>query len=319
MISAVTDIRQDLARFDSLFRLPAARFQVVNSLARSTSPWLAASDGQVDGGEVGDLEELHMIAPGATLRVVLLPLSAQGSAKGATASMLAGLRLAVSDTDVVSISLDLGEHFFTKAQAGELNSILLGAAAHHVTVVARNWATPALFSDMQAFASTATAPGTPVKEVSLPASDLFVLAVGGTTLTANPATGAYISETAWNTSASFSQPGSASGGGFSHLYARSTHQDGVPGIGATRSVPYVAADADAQDGAPLVFADGSTPFIAPAVQHRGRRAAVGGTHRAGRPVRPSRPRLRQPGPSTASPAAPATTRRFTMLLPVTTS
>ena len=260
---AVTDIRQDLARFDSLFRLPAARIQVVNSLAHSPSPWLAGTGGQVSGGEVGDLEELHMVAPGATLRVVLLPLSVQGSAKGATAGMLAGLRLAVSGTDVVSVSWDLGEHFFTKAQAAEMNSILLGAAAHHVTVVASSGDTGP-FSDMQAFASTPTAPGTPVKEVSLPASDPFVLAVGGTTLTANPATGAYISETAWNTSASFSQPGSASGGGFSHLYARPAYQDGVPGIGAMRGVPDVAGDADAADGAPIVFAGGSTPFIIPA-------------------------------------------------------
>jgi subtilase family serine protease len=254
---AITDIRQDLARFDSLFHLPAARIQVVTSLAGSASRWQASS------GEVGDLEELHMVAPAATLRVVLMPADIQTSAKAATAGMLAGLRLAVSDTDVVSISWDLGEHFFTKAQAAELNSILQGAAADHVTVVASTGDTGP-FSDMQAFASTAAAPGTPVKEVSLPASDPFVLAVGGTTLTANPATGAYISETAWNTSASFSQPGSASGGGFSHLYARPSYQDGVPGIGAMRGVPDVAADADAQDGAPLVFADGSTPFIAPA-------------------------------------------------------
>ena len=35
----VTDIRQDLARFDSLFGLPAARLQIINSLARSASPW----------------------------------------------------------------------------------------------------------------------------------------------------------------------------------------------------------------------------------------------------------------------------------------
>src|ERR1700728_21562 len=90
---AVSDIRQDLVKFDSTFRLPAARIEVVNSLAHSTSPWLAASGGQPGGGgEVGDLEELHMIAPGATLRVVLLPLGVQDSAKGATASMLAGLR-----------------------------------------------------------------------------------------------------------------------------------------------------------------------------------------------------------------------------------
>jgi subtilase family serine protease len=253
---AITDIRQDLARFDSLFRLPAARIQVVTSLAGSASRWQASS------GEVADLEELHIVASAATLRVVLMPGSVQTSARTATAGLLAGLRLAVSDTDVASISWDLGEHFFTKAQAAEMNSILLGAAAHHVTVVASSGDTGP-FSGMQAFASTPTAPGTPVKEVSLPASDPFVLAVGGTTLTANPA-GAYISETAWNTSASFSQPGSASGGGFSHLYARPAYQDGVPGIGAMRGVPDVAGDADAQDGAPVVYAVGSTPFIAPA-------------------------------------------------------
>ena len=262
---AVTDIRQDLAKFDSMFRLPAARIEVVNSLAHSRSPWLAWTGGQVSGGEVGDLEELHMVAPGATLRVVLLPPGVQNSAKGATAAMLAGLRLAVSGTDVVSISWDLGEHFFTKAQAAEMNSILQGAAAHHVTVVASSGDTGP-FSDQQAFESSQTSPNgaAPVKEVSLPASDPFVLAVGGTTLTANSVTGAYISETAWNTSASFSQPGSASGGGFSHLYARPSYQDGVPGIGAMRGVPDVAGDADAADGAPVVFAGGSTPFIVPA-------------------------------------------------------
>ena len=77
-----------------------------------------------------------MVAPAATLRVVLMPSNVQNSAKTATADMIAGLRLAVSGTDVVSIGWDLGEHFFTKAQAAEMHSILLGAAAHHVTVVA---------------------------------------------------------------------------------------------------------------------------------------------------------------------------------------
>jgi subtilase family serine protease len=252
---AVTDIRQDLARFDSLFRLPAARIQIVTSLAGSASPWQASS------GEVGDLEELHMVAPAAILRVVLMPASAQNSAKNATADMIAGLRLAVSGTDVVSVSWDLGEHFFTKAQAAEMNSILLGAAAHHVTVVASSGDTGG-FSDAQPFAGQPVE--STVKEVSLPASDPFVLAVGGTTLTANPATGAYIRETVWSTTTGFAQPGAASGGGFSHLYARPAYQDGVPGIGAMRGVPDVAADADAQDGAPTVYVSGSTPFIAPA-------------------------------------------------------
>ena len=248
---AVTDIRQDLERFDSLFRLPAARIQVVTTLAGSASPW------QASDGAVGDLEELHMVAPAATLRVVLMPPSVQNSAKNAAADMIAGLRLAVSGTDVVSIGWDVGEHFFTKAQAAEMQSILLGAAADHVTVVASSGDTGG-FSDPQPFGST------PVKEVSLPASDPLVLAVGGTTLTANPSSGAYIGETVWNTSSSFSQPGSASGGGFSHLYARPAYQDGVPGIGAMRGVPDVAGDADAQGGVPIVYAGGRTPFIASA-------------------------------------------------------
>ena len=60
------------------------------------------------------------------------------------------------------------------------------------------------------------------------------------------------------------QPGSASGGGFIHLYARPAYQDGVPGIGAMRGVPDVAGDADAQGGVPIVYAGGRTPFIASA-------------------------------------------------------
>jgi hypothetical protein len=41
--------------------------------------------------------------------------------------MLAALQLAVSETDVASISWSLGEHYFTKAQVAEMHSILLGA------------------------------------------------------------------------------------------------------------------------------------------------------------------------------------------------
>ena len=253
---ADTDIRQDLAKFDSLFGLPAARIQVVTSLAGSASPWKASD------GAAGDLEELHTIAPAAALRVVLMPLNVQNSAKDAAAGLIAGLRLAVSGTDVVSIGWDLGEHFVTKAQAAEIQSILLGAEAHHVTVIASSGDTGG-FSDQQPFGGTPFG-SAPVQEVSLPASDPLVLAVGGTTLTANPSTGAYISETVWNTTGSFAQPGSASGGGFSHLYARPAYQDGVPGIGAMRGVPDVAGDADAQDGATTVYAGGSTPFIASA-------------------------------------------------------
>jgi len=244
------DIRQALKAFDSMFRLPAARIQVVTTLAGSGSPWQATSE------EIQDIEMVHAVAPAATLRVVLIPSSFLDSAATATADMIAGLRLAVSGTDVASVSFSLGEHFFTTAQVAQMHSILLGAAAHHVTVIASSGGNGG-FSDTW-FG------GTPVKEVSLPASDPLVLAVGGTTLTMNPSTGAYISETAWNGQAGFSVSGGASGGGFSHLYARPAYQDGVPGISAMRGVPDVAGDADQQGGLSIVVADGDQTSIDPA-------------------------------------------------------
>ena len=225
-----SDIRQDLAAFNKMFGLPAARIQIVTALAGAAAPW------QAEGEEVGDFEMVHAVAPAATLRVVLFPSTWSQNAAAATADMLAGLRLAVSHTDVASISWGLGEHYFTKAQAAEMHSILLGAAARHVTVMASSGDNGAFSDDWFG--------GRPVEELELPASDPLVLAVGGTTLTAKPS-GAYLSETAW----------AGAGGGFSRLYARPAYQNGVRGISAMRGAPDVAADAG-HPGPPIVFADG---------------------------------------------------------------
>ena len=229
-----TDIRQDLASFDRTFRLPAARIAVVTSLAGAASPWQSTEE------EANDAEFVHAVAPAATLRVVLFPSNWSQSAANATTDMLAGLRLAVSHTDVASISWSLGEHYFTRAQVAEMHSILLAAAARHVTVTGSSgnggWFSVLRFGNKQ------------VKEVSLPASDPLVLGVGGTTLTAHRSTGDYIGETAW----------SDSGGGFSHLYARPAYQDGVAGISKTRGVPDVAGAADEAGGmAPVVASGGN--------------------------------------------------------------
>jgi len=234
-----TDIRQDLASFDRTFRLPAARIEVVTTLGGSASPWLAT------GEEAGDLEHVHAVAPGATLRVVLIPSNVLQSAANATADMLAALRLAISETDVVSISWSLGEHYFSKAQVAEMHSILLSAEAHHVTVIGS--------SGDDGWFPTPRGWGGQIKEVSLPASDPLVLGVGGTTLTANPKTGAYIGEAAWPDS----------GGGFSHLYARPSYQNGVPGIAKTRGVPDLAGDANGVGGMALLLTgtNGGEPHL----------------------------------------------------------
>jgi kumamolisin len=141
--------------------------------------------------------------------------------------------------------------------------ILRGAAARHVTVVAASGDSGAV-SDVFHFGTA------PVKEVSLPASDPFVLGVGGTTLSAGPQTGSYIGETSWN---QIVRGGGnmASGGGFSGIFARPAYQDGVPGTEATRGVPDVAGDAgpgmalvrDAGGGSYQLLSAGGTSAATP--------------------------------------------------------
>lgn len=224
----VTDIRQDLATFDGLFGLPPAHIHVVTTLAGASSPWAASQE------EVIDTEIVHAVAPGARMRVVLMPSSPQDTPAAAAAAMLAALPLAIRDTDVVSFSGAIGEHFFSPAQVARMRHILREAAARHVTVVAASGDSGAA-SDVYRWGVT------PVKEVSLPASDPLVLGVGGTTLTADPQTGAYIGETAWNQIVDGGN--AASAGGFSGIFVRPGYQDGVPGTAGVRGVPDVAGDA----------------------------------------------------------------------------
>jgi subtilase family serine protease len=232
-----SDIRADLAGFDSRFGLPAARISVDNSIAHASSPWTA------QGEEVEDTEIIHAIAPGAAIRVVLFNASAVASAAGFATAITTFVGL--GQGNVLSISASLGEHYFSKAELSSINGALRAAAAHHVTVVASS-------GDYGAVSDMNLGQTTPVKEVSLPASDPLVLAVGGTSLTANRASGSYLSEKAWNTLPA--EPGghsSASAGGYSHVFARPSYQNGVPGSGATRGVPDVAADAAFNTGMAL--------------------------------------------------------------------
>jgi subtilase family serine protease len=247
------DIRQDMAQFDNMFHLPAARLQVVNSLAGSASPWLAGDE------EVEDTEMVHAVAPGATISIVLVKPSVEDSAADVAAALTAFLRLGATKGDVLSLSASIGEHYLTRAAAAGLDAALRADRDHDVTVVAASGDKGAT-SDLH-FGST-----TPVKEVSLPASDPWVLAAGGTSLTAN---GAYTRETAWNTLPAPPAPddgSSASGGGFSHLFARPGYQDGLPGAEANRGVPDVAGDASFDTGMAVVYGPGSfgNPTVRPA-------------------------------------------------------
>ncbi len=228
-----TDIRRDLAAFDSKFGLPPARLKVTTTLAGAGAPYVAGTE------EVEDTEMVHAIAPGATLDVVLVPADATASAAGFTAAVTGVVRAAIAQgAAVVSVSGSAGETFFTRAEVASIHAALQQAAGRHVTVVASSGDTGAI-SDKG-----------PPRQVSLPASDPLVLGVGGTALSASFQTGAYQGEMAWN------QDTDVSAGGYSSRFGRPSYQDGIAGIGAMRGVPDVAANADSTTAMALTFTGG---------------------------------------------------------------
>jgi subtilase family serine protease len=243
-VPASSDIRQDLARFDRLFGLPAAKLRVVNTLAHAPSPWLAANE------EVGDTEIVHALAPDAAIREVLIPSPYVANVGRVISAVVAALRLAITQGAVVSFSGGTGEQCFTPAEVAQVNSVLQAAQRKHVTVI---------FSTGDSGAATTACPpqtgSALVKGVDLPASDPLALAVGGTSLRASRKTGGYVGETAW--SMPFWAGGPAAGGsGYSRLFSRPAYQTGTAGIGATRAVPDVAADADPRMGMAIAIGGG---------------------------------------------------------------
>ncbi len=256
----VTDLRADFAAFDRRFDLPAPRLRVVSTFPRPAHPWFAFEE------EVLDAEMVHTMAPGAALTILLVKGTSLDNADNAVAASVAALRLGATEGGVISLSPAGqigGEHCVTHAQLEELNAALEDDATHHVTVVAATGDVGAAGEPCDLITALGgTGPGyTPRKEVVLVASDPLVLSAGGTTLAASHRTGAWTAETAWGLPDG--DPGSffqASGGGFSHLFARPSYQDGVPGIGPMRGVPDVAADADPGTGFPVVTSSGGASF-----------------------------------------------------------
>jgi hypothetical protein len=242
---ASSNIFQDMSAFDSYFHLPPVKLSVVPGTAPKASVDLAI------GEEVEDVEMAHAVAPGAAIRVVLTGAGTYSAS--ATVSDLSDVVPASRGADVVSMSGGAFEDRFTPAQLGEAHSLISQLVGRHITVTASSGDTGV--ADQQC--------GAPLSEqiakkgVQYPASDPLVLGVGGTTLVANPTTGSYITETAWD------GPNYGSSGGFSSVFACPSYQEGVASIGAHRGVPDVAGDASASSGLGLIFELPSGPLMAP--------------------------------------------------------
>jgi subtilase family serine protease len=218
-----TDIRKDLAYFDTKFGLPPASLHIVNT-AKSETPYLAGPE------EVTDTEIVHAFAPDASLDVILTSAdtgdSATTFADAITTTIQEGVALHPA---VISMSASVGEHFLTPAEVAAMHAALEQARQQHVTVVTSS-------GDAGALGAAGSHSGPPV-QVNMPTSDPLVLGVGGTILDAT-SSGSYLGEMAWNDNTE------ASGGGYSILFPRPSYQDGLTQAGVTRGVPDVSANAD---------------------------------------------------------------------------
>ena len=258
--STTTNINQDVSLYDRKFGLPAARLSVNKRFASSFSPALAIPE------EVLDVEMVHTNAPAAAIRVMFI--NAGNTFSELASNGISALGYAVSHDlgDVISISASFGEHCFTGAEVSALHDQLRAARARHITVFGSS-------GDYGAVGKPCGAPATftPLKEVGLPASDPLVTAAGGTRLAADPRSGAYRGDTAWNRPPVPGAPANsedahsdASGGGFSRLFGRPSYQDSIAGIGSMRGIPDVAADADSATGLELVSNVSGKPLMHPA-------------------------------------------------------
>lgn len=210
---------------------------------------VAGGDPQGADGEVLlDIEVVGALAPAAQIDVYFAP------------NTDAGFLDAVSDAAhasptpaAISISWGQSEDTWTAQARSAMDSVFADAGTLGITVTAA------------AGDNGSSDGGTDGKDhADFPASSPNVLACGGTTLQADPASGAVTDETVWNDGSG----GGATGGGVSDTFPRPDWQTsaGVPGPG--RGLPDVAADADPRtgyqvlvDGAQLVI--GGTSAVAP--------------------------------------------------------
>lgn len=255
----VSDLRQDLKKFDSLFKLPAATLNFVTTLASTPAPWLA------NGEEVLDAEAVHAVAPDATITVLLVPPTSLNTATLAVKAFVAQIKLATSDGAVVSISAagqTGGELCDSPSQVAQMNAAMQVAVQHDVTVVAASGDIGAVGEPCDVIKGLFGGSFPPVKEVNLPAALPQVLCVGGTTLSASHKSGSYLGESAWGLPyGDANTQFQASGGGLSTTIARPSYQSGVPGIGRYRGVPDVSADSSPHTGMALVISQSSTDFM----------------------------------------------------------
>lgn len=221
-------IRHDLRTFDTLFNLHPTTLNII--APDGLTPFNPNDPNQVGwAAEISlDVEYSHAIAPNATIDLVL-------AKSNMDADILSATKYAVHNNlgNVISQSFGEGETCMAPALRQLQHQVFQEAVNKGITLFAS--------SGDQGAAQPTCNGASFFLSASTPASDPLVTAVGGTYLNANPQSGTYHGEAAWN-----DQFG-ASGGGFSTLFARPSYQNGFD-IKTMRGVPDIAYDADVNGG-----------------------------------------------------------------------
>jgi kumamolisin len=198
-----------------------------------------------DGEVTLDIEIVGAIVPGATIAVYFT----QNSDAGFIDAVSSAVHDTTNKPTVISISWGGPESSWTAQSLQAFNSVLQTAAALGVTVCA-------------ASGDSGSSDGSGSDQVDFPASSPYVLACGGTSLTAS---GTSIShEVVWNDGAQ----GGASGGGVSRAFPVPVWQQGLSATSSRgaktalsgRGVPDVAGDASPVTGYSVLI-DGTQTVV----------------------------------------------------------
>src|SRR6266852_9791056 len=230
-------IQTDLTHFDGFWNLPHTSLTVLSPFG---DPGFDPTKKIQRGFSVEisiDVEWAHAMAPGAAL-VLVQAISAND------VDLVAALKYAIDNNlgDVITQSFGEAESCIDPVVLADQHAALEKASSLGITVLASS-------GDQGGARQSCDGTPTLVAGPSTPASDPEVTSVGGTRLMAD-SSGAYMSESVWNTPKTPKQltGEGASGGGFSTLYRRPGYQAPFQKNNKARGVPDVAYNADKATG-----------------------------------------------------------------------
>ncbi len=223
--------------------------QVVSVPVDGTDNIPTGDPGGPDGEVTLDVEIAGAIAPKAKIAVYFSPNSDAGFIDAVSQA----LHDSTNSPSVLSISWGAPETAWTDQAVASFNDALQSAVALGVTICA---------AAGDSGSSDGAADG--ADHVDFPASSPYVLACGGTHITANGGSAAIAAEVVWNDGAG----GGATGGGISARFTLPAWQEGLkaarvhgsPVSLANRGVPDVAADASPTSGYEVLIDGQSMPI-----------------------------------------------------------